>query len=126
VTVPDSAGGGTAIGTGADKLVLSISEDAYLGDALYRVTVDGKQIGGTQTAHSHHGSGQSDHVLVQGDWDKGVHDVSVTFLNDAWAGTPTTDRNLYLDGATYDGADVSGAQHALMGVSTFHFHFFDI
>lgn len=129
-TVTTPAGGASTttatIGAGADKLVLLISEDAYLGDAMYRVTVDGKQIGGTQTAHTHHGSGQSDHLLVLGDWDKGSHDVSVTFLNDAWAGTPTTDRNLYLDGATYDGADVSGAQHALMGVSAFHFHIFDI
>jgi hypothetical protein len=31
-----------------------------------------------------------------------------------------------LDGATYNGADVSGAEHALMGVSAFHFHVFDI
>ncbi|MBB3569639.1 carbohydrate-binding domain-containing protein [Rhizobium sp. BK491] len=126
VTVPPPASGGTTIGTGADKLVLLISEDAYLGDAQYRVTVDGKQIGDIQTAHFLHGSGQSDHLVVQGDWDKGVHDASVTFLNDAWGGTPTTDRNLYLDGATYNGADVSGAQHALMGVSAFHFNFFDV
>ena len=35
-------------------------------------------------------------------------------------GTPTTDRNLYLDGATYNGADINGAQHALMGDGAFH------
>ncbi|WP_244441757.1 family 16 glycosylhydrolase [Rhizobium grahamii] len=116
----------STIGTGPDKLVLSISEDAYLGDARYRIEVDGTQVGGIQTAHSLHGSGQTDQLLVQGDWTHGSHDVAVTFLNDAWDGTPTTDRNLYLEGASYDGTDVPDATHALMGVSTFHFHVFDV
>ena len=32
--------------------------------------------------------------------------VSVTFLNDLYGGTPATDRNLYVESATYDGAAV--------------------
>jgi hypothetical protein len=110
-----------AIGSGPDQLVIAISEDAYIGDAQYKVLVDGTQIGGIQTAHASHAAGQSDHLLVQGNWGGGTHDAAVVFLNDAWAGTPTTDRNLYLDGATYNGADVNGAQHALMGDGAFHF-----
>jgi beta-glucanase (GH16 family) len=110
-----------AIGSGPDQLVLAISGDAYKGDALYEVLVDGTQIGGIQTAHASHAAGQSDHLLVQGNWGSGTHDAAVVFLNDAWDGTPATDRNLYIDGATYNGVDVNGAQHAQMGMGAFHF-----
>jgi hypothetical protein len=85
------------------------------------VLVDGAQIGGIQTAHASHSAGQSDHLSVQGNWGSGTHDASVVFLNDAWGGTPTTDRNLYLDGATVNGVAVNGAQHALMGDGAYHF-----
>ena len=36
-------------GSGSDTLVLSISEDAYQGDAQFTVSVDGKQLAGTFT-----------------------------------------------------------------------------
>lgn len=45
--------------------------------------VDGKQIGGTLTASALHGSGQSDTVTVLGDWSRGNHTATVTFLNGA-------------------------------------------
>ncbi len=106
----------TSIGSGSDTLVLKISQDAYQGDAQYTVSVDGKQIGGTLTAHASHAAGQSDTITVSGDWGPGDHAVSVNFLNDAYATpySPSADRNLYIDGATYNGADVSGSKHALM------------
>jgi hypothetical protein len=31
---------------------------------------------------------------------------------------------LYVDGATYNGVDVNGAEHALMGMGAFHFSIF--
>lgn len=37
------------IGTGSDTLALAVAEDAYLGDAQFTISVDGTQIGGTQT-----------------------------------------------------------------------------
>ncbi|TXN49489.1 glycoside hydrolase family 16 protein, partial [Methylobacterium sp. WL119] len=43
----DSTPTSTSIGSGSDQLIFKISEDAYKGDALYTVSVDGKQIGGT-------------------------------------------------------------------------------
>ncbi len=112
ISTPISAG----IGSGSDKLVLKISQDAYQGDAQYTVSVDGKQIGGTLTAHASHTAGQSDTVTVSGDWGPGDHQVSINFLNDAYATpySPSTDRNLYVDGATYNGTDVSGSKLTLM------------
>ena len=103
-----------SIGSGSDTLVLKISEDAYKGDAQYTVSVDGKQIGGILTAHASHAAGQSDIITVNGDWATGDHKVSLNFLNDAYNGSAATDRNLYLDGATYDGAAVAGSKLALM------------
>jgi hypothetical protein len=60
-----------------------------------------------------HALSQSDIVTVKGDWTVGPHTVSVRFVNDPWGGSAATDRNLYLDGATYNGAAISGATKSL-------------
>ena len=104
---PPSGGSGPAaatVGSGPDSLALRISQDAYQGSAQYTVSVDGVQIGGTLSASALHSSGQSDTVTVRGDWAAGNHTVTVEFLNDAYGGSAATDRNLYVDGATYNGA----------------------
>lgn len=92
------------IGSGSDQLVLQISEDAWQGDAQYTISVDGVQVGGTLTATAFHAAGQDQTVTVLGNWGSGLHAASVDFLNDNYSGTPSTDRNLYVDGASYDGA----------------------
>lgn len=97
------------VGSGSDSLVLRVSQDAWQGDAQYTVSVDGRQLGGTLTAKALHGSGQSDTVTVKGDWAAGTHSVVVNFLNDAYGGTASADRNLFVDGATYNGTAVTGA-----------------
>ncbi|MCJ2021887.1 hypothetical protein MKK84_31515 [Methylobacterium sp. E-065] len=104
----------TTIGSGASHLVLKISQDAYVGDAQYTVSVDGQQIGGVQTAHASHAAGQSDTVTVKGDFGPGDHAVSVSFLNDFYGGSASTDRNLYVDGASNDGAAVANSALSLL------------
>jgi hypothetical protein len=89
------------------------------------VQVDGRQVGGTLTASALRSAGQHDTVTVQGDWAGGRHTATVTFLNDDWGGTATTDRNLYLDGATYNNAAVSGATASLMSNGSAGFSFLD-
>src|SRR4051794_4714093 len=98
-------------------LVLSISEDAYQSDAQYTITVDGQQVGGIQTATASHSAGQSQQVSL-GTLSPGQHQVGVTFLNDKWDGTPQTDRNLYVNSATYNGQTVAGSSLALMSAGT--------
>ena len=113
------------IGAGPDQLTLLISEDAYQGDAAFTVSVDGVQVGGTETAVALHGSAQDQSFVLAGNWGPGRHVVTVDFLNDAWGGTASTDRNLYVDGATYDGVRSStalslynaGSQSVLVGVA---------
>jgi hypothetical protein len=100
-----------SVGSGSDSIVLNISEDAYAngdgtsdaaGDAIFTVSVDGKQLAGTFTAQASHGAKQDQTFTLKGNWAPGTHTVSVDFLNDAYGGTASTDRNLYVDGVTYD------------------------
>jgi hypothetical protein len=108
VTPPPPPGtGNVELGTGPDTLVLKVSSESYLGDAQFTVQVDGAQIGGVLTAQAAWGSG-SDAVTLHGDWGATAA-VTVTFLNDLWNGSAATDRNLHIDGATFNGAAVAGA-----------------
>ena len=99
-TVPPAA---SSVGSGSDTIALRISEDAWQGDAQFIVSVDGNQVGGTQTATALHAAGADQVFNVAGSFGAGQHTVTVDFLNDAYAGTSSTDRNLYVDGATLNG-----------------------
>ena len=122
-TTTTSASAAATVGSGTDKLVLEISEDAYQGDAQYTVAVDGQQVGGTLTAHASHAAGQDDLLTVLGNWSPGSHSVSVNFLNDAYGGSQSTDRNLYVDGATIDGAAVPNSTVPLYSAGAQGFSF---
>ena len=113
----------TVIGAGPDTLALFLSEDAWLGNAQFTVAVDGTQIGGLQTATALHGSQASQELDVLGTFGAGTHTATINFTNDAWGGTATTDRNLYLDSATSDGIAVPGAKLALMSAGPQSFSF---
>ena len=126
---PPPAPATVVTGSGSDTLVLSISEDAYAngdgtsdanGDAAFTVSVDGKQLAGTFYATASHSAGASQNFTLKGDWAPGAHTVTVAFLNDAWAGTPSTDRNLYVNDVTYDGTDTKQSA-ALMSTGSQNF-----
>ena len=104
----------------AGTLALRVSEDAWNGHAEFAVLVDGKQVGGTYAASASHAAGRTTDVLLAG-IAPGAHKVEVRFLNDDWGGTAATDRNLYVEGVTYDGT-YKGIGAALMSgtdVATF-------
>ena len=98
-----SAPDGVTVGSGADTIVLRISEDAWQGDAQFIVSVDGNQVGGVQTATASHAAGAEQTFNVAGSFGTGQHTVAVNFLNDAYAGSPATDRNLFVGGAAFNG-----------------------
>ena len=104
--VPPAA---VTIGSGPDTLALSVAEDAYLGDAQFTISVDGVQQGGVQTATASNAAGQTQAFDVEGSFGAGPHTVAVNFLNDAYGGSASTDRNLYVTGASIDGQSVAGA-----------------
>ncbi len=114
-------GGPSALPAAPAGLVLHISEDAWLGDAQYTVSVDGVQQGGVRTASASHAAGSSQAVSIAGSWNAGAHVVAVTFLNDAYGGSAATDRNLHVDGVSLDGVAAGSAPQALLsdGTATF-------
>jgi beta-glucanase (GH16 family) len=105
----------------SQSLTLQVSEDAWNGDAQYQVTVDGVAVGGVQTATASHNSGQSSIVTLTGTWDAGAHIVGVDFLNDAYGGSSSTDRNLYVSSINLGGATAGGAPAALLSSGTASF-----
>jgi beta-glucanase (GH16 family) len=116
----DPAGSDPVIGTGHDALVVNLSEDAYKGDAQFTVTVDGKEFVGSMSVNASHAAGASEAFTLKGDFGSGAHDVAVTFTNDLWNGTTSTDRNLYIDSADFNGQQVAGAAHSLLSNGTVH------
>ena len=99
-------------GTGPDAVSLQISENAWAnhdkisdgnGDAEFTVTINGVKQSGTFTATAARGSGDQTFSF------KGTFGanptVQVAFINDAYGGASSTDRNLYVDGVTYDGVN---------------------
>jgi Ca-dependent carbohydrate-binding module xylan-binding/Right handed beta helix region len=114
-TVPPPAGSSTVT---RQTLDVGISGDQYNGDAQFTVSVDGQQIGGTQTAHVRHASGADGHFLLTGTWASGQHDVKIAFINDAWGGTAATDRNLYLASIALDGKTYAGTSATFMAAGS--------
>jgi hypothetical protein len=95
------------IGRGPDTLVLQVAEDPYVGNAQFTVAIDGLQQGGVQTAQAWHAFGQTQAFTIRGAFKNLPHVVTVNFLNNA-QGTGG-DRNLYVTGATIDGAPIIDA-----------------
>lgn len=104
--------------SGTNTLVLHLSEDAYQGNAQFTVSIDGQQVGGTQTATALRDAGQSQDFSIKGNFGSSAHTVGVTFLNDAWGGTAATDRNLFVDSMDFNGTRVANAKAALWSNGT--------
>jgi hypothetical protein len=106
-----STSGGNYIGYGFDTITLKMAEDQAQGeDAAFTVNVDGQQIGGLQTARAAQSSGQTEEFTFNGDWAPGSHDVTVTFANNFIYPGQSGDRNLYVDGVTYNGQTISDSK----------------
>jgi hypothetical protein len=101
-----------------DTLALQVSEDAWDGDAEFTVSVDGKQVGGDYTASALHSSGDSGTFLLTGKWDMGINNVQVKFINDAYGGSSSEDRNLYVNSVAYNGVTYAGTTDPLYSNGT--------
>jgi len=104
------------VGSGSDSILLTMSEDQAVGvDAGFTVNVDGQQIGGVQSATASHAAGQTQTFEFRGNYDPGPHAVTVTFTNNFLMPEDRAgaDRNLYIDGISYNGEVVSDSTTAL-------------
>ncbi len=111
--------GAAASAPGTVTLVLA--EDAYLGNAQYTVAVDGGMAGSVGTVTALNALGQSQLADTIANLSPGVHDIAVSFLNDAWGGSAALDRNLYVKGVEVNGAVVPGTSYELYKNGTHDF-----
>ena len=117
-----SAIDGGTFGSGPDTLMLTLAEDAFRGDAQASIAIDGKTLTGhpiTVTALKN--AGRSETSTFKGTFGSGAHDLAIRFHNDAYGGTPTADRNLYVIGATYNGTSPRPASAELHTTGTTRF-----
>jgi len=105
-----------------DTLVLNLSADVWKGDPKFILTVDGKQVAPATAVSALHVDGQQQTFTFQEQWGPGAHTIGVDFTNDAYGGTPVTDRNLYVESMTYDGVTVPGSHVAMYSGGTVNFH----
>jgi hypothetical protein len=119
VATPPTGSTDPAPASTTSTITLDVSEDAYQGDAQFTVQVDGTQVGGVMTASALHGISDSNVFTLTGNWSSAAaHQVQIQFINDAYGGTPTTDRNLYVDSAAFNGAAASGSAATLYNDTT--------
>jgi hypothetical protein len=107
-----AVGGNTPAAYGpADTLTVNLSEDAYGGDAQFVLYIDGKAVTTPQSVTALQNQNASEAFGYTGNLGAGPHTVGVAFVNDAYAGSPSEDRNLYINGITLNGSSVfSGVQ----------------
>lgn len=118
------AGAVALAATSPALIVLNVAEDFYLGDAQFAVAIDGNQLTTTGTATASNANGDSNAVVLSGALASGWHDLALSFLNDAYGGSDTTDSNLYLKAATIDGVAIQSSSVALYSDGTQHVSFY--
>ncbi len=107
----------------ATTLVLHLSEDAYQGDAQFIVSVDGQALGAAQPVTASHGLGETQDFTFSNSYAAGAHDLALSFINDAWDGTPATDRNLYVASVDQSGTQLAGSMGVLYSNGDLHIPF---
>ena len=102
-------------------VTVSLSEDAWHGDAQALITVDGKVQNGIQTVTAPHASGQTEPMRFLVNLAPGAHTLGVTFLNDVSG--PAGNRNLYVDSVDVAGQHYASAAATLLTGGTSNFAF---
>ena len=117
---PSVIDGGT-FGTGADTLIVTLSEDSYEGNALATVSIDGKVLSPQPlTVTARHTNGDTETFAFKDNFGPGAHTVAVSFANDAYGGSSDLDRNLYVKSVSLNGQTTlaigpNEVYHALSG-----------
>jgi beta-glucanase (GH16 family) len=106
-----------------DTLTLNLSEDAWSGNAEFKVFIDGKDVTTPQVVSALHEANATQSFAFAGDFGAGSHTIGVQFVNDAYGGSASADRNLYINTVAVNGKDVfSGVkEQAANGTASFTF-----
>lgn len=105
-----------------DSITFLLTEDAYQGDAQVALSLDGKLLGMPTITFLNSG-GVAEAFTYTGNFGgKGVpHTATIDFLNDAWGGTATTDRNVYVKSIVFDGVARPELATTLLGGGAVNF-----
>ena len=93
------------LGDGPDEVILQINQDWYLGSAKYVVLVNGVRVGDEQEASAFRSAGETDTVIVRGNFSDGPVTLTVRYTNDKTDGYGL-DRNLFIQSAEYNGKNI--------------------
>jgi hypothetical protein len=96
-------------GVSHDSVTFLLTEDAYNGDAQVALSLDGHLLGTTTVQFLNSGK-IAQAFTYTGDFGGSAiaHVATVDFLNDAYGGSATTDRNVYVQSIAFDGTTPSG------------------
>ena len=93
------------------NLSISVSADFYQGAPQGVITMDNNLVSQfTVPANAVYANNQWVSLSFSGNWDpNSAHTLYISFTNDLYAGTPQTDRHLYIQSVTFDGNWYSAA-----------------
>jgi hypothetical protein len=97
---------GAAAASTTDTITVRIQGDGWKGDPNFRLIVDGKVIDSGNLVWADRRDGEWQTFTFWGDFDEDglqQHRVGIQFNNDLYGGSPTRDRNLYVDKITLNG-----------------------
>jgi hypothetical protein len=89
-----------------EVLRIGLSQDAWKGNALFNVSVDGQVVLANQSVTASHAAHQTSYIDLNLALAEGDHTLAITFLNDAWGGSSDKDRNLHVDSVMVNGIDL--------------------
>ena len=95
-------------------MTLHLSEDAWNGNAQFTLSIDGKVVSTAQDVVSLHSTSAWDTVTFAGSFGAGSHKIGVNFTNDAYGGSASTDRNLYVNGIEVNGTHYGAGVTSLL------------
>ena len=106
-TASFAVGGSTPTASApADTITLNLSEDAWEGNANFVLYIDGKAVSTPQAVTALHSANATESFSFTGNLGAGSHTLGVAFVNDAYGGSGSEDRNLYINGVTVNGSSV--------------------
>jgi hypothetical protein len=104
------------------QVTINLSEDAYQGNAMAFITIDGKVQGGVQTITASHAAGQGNAMSFLVDLAPGAHTIGATILNGI-AGTAGTSRDLYVNSVDVGTTHYANAAAAIGAAGSSNFAF---
>ena len=112
------ASGPSNVTSSSDTLTVHLSEDAYQGNADFKLIIDNKISTTQQPVTALHNVGALQDFAFAGNFGYSETIVSIVFTNDAYGGSSSTDRNLYVNGIDVNGVHSGNGVSALLSTGS--------